>query len=109
MATSESSYPAIDPLQADPKHLSLELENERVLVLRAKLGPKEKLPMIKFPAMMTVSLTDRDIKFTLPDGRTQRLFAKAGEAVWYDPRTSQAENMSAHPYEGLLIMFKDSK
>jgi len=109
MATAETSFPVDDPARADPKHLSLEFENEKILVLRAKLGPNEKMPMLSFPPMMTVSLTDRDIKFTLPGGRTQRLFAKAGEAVWYDARTSQAENVSAKPYEGLLIMFKDSK
>lgn len=109
MATPEAGKPADDPLVADPKHFALEFENERVRVLRAKFGPGEKAPMLGFPAMMTVSLTDRDIKFTLPNGRTQRLFGKAGEVVWYDARRHQAENMSAKPYEGIIIMFKESK
>jgi quercetin dioxygenase-like cupin family protein len=33
---------AIDPLQADPKHYSLEFENEQVRVLRVRFGPHEK-------------------------------------------------------------------
>lgn len=109
MATAETGKPADDPLVADPQHYTLEFENERVRVLRAKFEPGEKSPMLQFPPMITVSLTDRDIKFTLPNGRTQRLFAKAGEVVWYDARKQQPENMSAKAYEGLLILLKDSK
>ena len=109
MPTRESKTPADDPVLADPKHYSLEFENEKVRVLRAKYGPREKSPMLSVPAMITVSLTDRDIKFVLPDGRTQRLFGKAGEVVWYDARRHSPENMSSKPYEGIHIMLKDSK
>ncbi|HEV2351374.1 MAG TPA: hypothetical protein VG028_16180 [Terriglobia bacterium] len=109
MATAEAGYPADDPLVADPKHFALEFENERVRVLRAKFGPREKAPMLGFPAMITVSVTDRDIKFTFPNGRTQRLFGRAGEVVWYEARRHQPENMSAKDYEGILILLKDSE
>lgn len=110
MATPEAGYPADDPLVADPKHYSLELENEKVRVLRAKYGPKEKSPsMLRVPDMITVSLTERDFKFLLPDGRTQRLFGKAGEVGWYDARRHQPENMSAKPYEAIHILLKNSK
>src|SRR5580693_423719 len=34
--------PAIDPLKADPKHYSLEFENDQVRVLRVRFGPHEK-------------------------------------------------------------------
>jgi hypothetical protein len=108
MATAESGFQADDPLVADPKHFELEFENEKVRVLRAKFGPREKSPMLGYPPMITISLTDRDIKFTFPNGRTQRLFGKAGEVVWYDARTHQPENMSAAAYEGILILLKDS-
>jgi mannose-6-phosphate isomerase-like protein (cupin superfamily) len=33
--------PDLDPLQADPKHYSLELENDHVRVLRVRFGPLE--------------------------------------------------------------------
>lgn len=109
MPTRESKTPPDDPVLADPKHYSLEFENGKVRVLRAKYGPREKSPMLRVPDMITVSLTDRDIKFTLPDGRTQRLFGKAGEVGWYDARRHSPENMSSEPYEGIHIMLKDSK
>ena len=34
--------PAIDPLKADPKHYSLEFENDQVRVLRVRFGPRRK-------------------------------------------------------------------
>lgn len=109
MPTPENNSPADDPVKLDPEHYSLEFENERVRVLRVKLGPKEKSPMLRFSAMVTVSLTDRDIKFLLPGGRTQRMFGKTGEVVWYDAREHLPENMSDRPYEGIAIMLKDCK
>jgi len=109
MPTPESKPPADDLVQLDPKHFTVEFENDRVRVLRAKFGPKEKSPMARIPDMLSISLTDRDIKFTRPDGRVQRLFGKAGEVGWYDARRHQPENMSAQPYEGILILLKDSK
>jgi hypothetical protein len=109
MPTPESKSLADDPVQLDPKHFAVEFENDRVRVLRAKYGPKEKSPMLRTPDMIAIALTDRDFKFTRPDGRVQRMFGKAGEVGWYDARRHQPENMSAQPYEGILIMLKDSK
>jgi hypothetical protein len=109
MPTPENNSKADDLVKVDPEHYSLEFENERVRVLRVKLGPKEKSPMVKISPMVTVSLTDRDIKFQLPGGRTQRMFGKAGEVVWYDAREHLPENMSDQPYEGIAIMLKDQK
>lgn len=109
MSTPESKSPADDPVLVDPKHHAIEFENDRVRVLRVKYGPKEKSVMHRVSAMITISLTDRDIKFTLPDGRTQRLFGKVGEVGWYDARRHLPENMSSKPYEGIHIMLKDSK
>jgi quercetin dioxygenase-like cupin family protein len=37
-----SSFSAIDPLKADPKHYSLVLENNQVRVLRVRFAPNEK-------------------------------------------------------------------
>jgi hypothetical protein len=58
------------------------------------------------PAMVTVSLTARDLKFTLPDGRTQHMLGKAGEVVWYDAHEHLPENLSSSPYEAVLIELK---
>ena len=49
---------AKDPVQVDPKHYTVEVENERVRVLRIKYGPFEKSKMHGHPATVAVFLTD---------------------------------------------------
>ncbi len=107
MATREPGSQTDSPVKLDPKHHTVEFENDRVLVLRVKYGPHEKSVMHRVPDMITVSLTDRDIKLVLPNGRSQRVFGKAGEVGWYDAREHCPENMSAEPYEGIHIFLKD--
>jgi quercetin dioxygenase-like cupin family protein len=96
-----------DPVEVDPKHYKVELENDQVRVVRASYGPGERSVMHAHRAMITVSLTARDLKFTLPDGRTQHILGRAGEVVWYDAHEHLPENLSASPYEAVLIELKD--
>ena len=79
-----TAVPALaqDPVKVDPKHYKVELENERVRVLRITYGPGEKSVMHEHPGSVAVFLTDGQVKFTLPDGKTQLTPAKAGSAVW---------------------------
>jgi quercetin dioxygenase-like cupin family protein len=97
---------AADPVEVDAKHFRVELENDRVRVLRASYGPGERSVMHAHPAMVTVSLKARDLKFTLPDGRTQHMLGKAGEVAWYDPHEHLPENLSSSSYEAVLIELK---
>lgn len=39
---AQIAMPDLDPLKADPKHYSLEFENDQVRVLRVRFGPHEK-------------------------------------------------------------------
>jgi|SoiMethySBSTD1v2_1073268.scaffolds.fasta_scaffold224926_2 hypothetical protein len=36
---------AQDPVASDPKHISLEFENDKVRVFRTRVGPRESVPM----------------------------------------------------------------
>ena len=47
-----------DPVQVDSKHCAVELENEKVRVLRIRYGPREKSVMHGHPALVGVMLTD---------------------------------------------------
>ena len=48
---------APDPVAVDPRHYTVELENERVRVLRIKYGPREKSVMHSHPAIIAVFVT----------------------------------------------------
>jgi hypothetical protein len=97
---------AADPVEVDPKHYRVEFENDRVRVLRVKFGPHEKSVMHGHPAGISISLTNRDLKFALPNGRVRHLIGRPGEVVWYDAHEHLPENLSSQPYEGIHIELK---
>ena len=107
MGTAATTQPAAqDPVQVDPKHYLVEFENDRVRVLRVKFGPHEKSVMHGHPEGISISLTGRDMKFNLPNGRMRHLLGRAGDVVWYEAHEHLAENLSAQPYEGIHIELK---
>ena len=68
---------AEEAVAADPKHYTVEFENDKVRVLRIKYGPHEKSVMHHHPATVAVFLTDAKARFTLPDGSTADVESKA--------------------------------
>ncbi len=100
--------PALDPVKVDAKHVHVELENDRVRVLRVRLGPHEKIPLHQHPARVIVSLTDTEVKVISADGKQDALRAKAGEARWAAVAQHAAENPRATPVELVEVELKDS-
>jgi quercetin dioxygenase-like cupin family protein len=96
-----------DAVHADPGHYTVEFENDRVRVLRVRYGPRERSVMHAHPATEAVFLTDCDIRFTFPNGKSEELHVKAGQTHW-DPATLHLpENLSEKPFEVILIELKD--
>jgi quercetin dioxygenase-like cupin family protein len=95
-----------DSVKVDPKHYKVEFQNDRVRVLRIKYGPKEKSVMHLHPANVAVFLTDGQGKFTFPDGKTQEESFKAGQSRWADKDKHLPENLTAKPFEVILVELK---
>ncbi len=95
-----------DPVNVDSNHYTVEFENDRLRVLRIRYGPGEKSQMHGHPASVGVFLTDCEGKFTFPDGTTEEIQAKAGDAVWFEPTEHLPENLSDQPLEGIFIELK---
>jgi uncharacterized RmlC-like cupin family protein len=95
-----------DPVQVDPKHYRVEVENEKVRVLRIKYGPHEKSKMHGHPSTVAVFLTDADTRFTYPDGKVEKITAKAGQAVYFDAFEHDPENLSDKPFEVIAVELK---
>jgi quercetin dioxygenase-like cupin family protein len=107
MATARMPQPtAADPVQVDPKHYTVEFENDRVRVLRIKYGPGEKSVMHSHPESITVFLTDIHGKFTYPDGRTEDINANAGTVQHMDAFTHLPESTSKTPFEVIAVELK---
>jgi len=86
--------PAIDPLKADPKHYSLEFENDQVRVLRVRFGPHEKGVLHEHKLNhIVVYLTDQ-------------AKGKTGEVRLDEPMTHTEENPLDHAVERIAIDLK---
>jgi quercetin dioxygenase-like cupin family protein len=97
---------AQDAVKVDPKHYKVEFENEQVRALRISYGPGEKSVMHEHPANVAVFLTDGQVKFTRPDGKSQEVPAKAGATVWGAGEKHLPENVSDKPFEAILVELK---
>ena len=107
MATARMPQPpAEDPVKVDPQHYKVELENERVRVLRIKYGPGEKSVMHGHPESIAVFLTDAHHRFTYPDGRTEDINANAGTVQYMDAFTHLPESTSKTPFEVIAVELK---
>ena len=107
MATPPKPKPSgADPVKVDPKHYTVEFENEKVRVLRIKYGPGEKSVMHRHPALVSVFLTDGKIRFTYPDGKKEDVTAKAGEVMHFDALDHDPENLGDKPFEVVAVELK---
>jgi quercetin dioxygenase-like cupin family protein len=97
---------ALDPVKVDPKHYKVEFENDEVRVLRITYGAHEKSVMHEHPDATAVFLTDGQVKFTFPDGKTQDAPVKAGTAMWTPAGQHLPENMGDKPFELILVEMK---
>jgi quercetin dioxygenase-like cupin family protein len=103
MATNQTHA---DPVSVDPKHYKVELENDKVRVLRATYGPGETSEMHSHPDTLAVFLSDADFKFAFPDGKTEDIRGKKGDVVSIPAMTHLPENVSDEGAEIILIELK---
>lgn len=97
---------AQDAVKVDPKHYTVEFENDQVRVLRIRYGPREKSVMHKHPAGVAIMLTDTNLRFTFAAGRTEERTVKAGQVLEAAAETHLPENLSDQPFEAILVELK---
>jgi quercetin dioxygenase-like cupin family protein len=100
---------AQDPVKVDPTHYSVMTENAKVRVLNIKYGPHEKSVMHWHPDAVAVFLNDATIRFTLPDGKTQDVTGKAGDAITTPAGKHLPENMGDQEARVILVELKSPK
>ena len=95
-----------DPVKADPKHYKVELENEKVRVLRVSYGPHEKSEMHSHPPLVGIFLTPHHSRHTFSDGRTMEMRGDTGEVRYLDKIEHSPENLSDAPFELIAVELK---
>ncbi len=102
-ARARAAQDPLDAPKADAAHHKVELENDQVRVVRWRLAPHEKTALHDHPALVSVLLTDADLKLTGQDGKVTMVKARAGSAGWRGPTVHVAENVGDRPVEGVLV------
>jgi uncharacterized RmlC-like cupin family protein len=96
-----------DPVKLDAKHYKVEMENDRVRVVRIKYGGKEGSVMHQHPPGVAVFLTGAHFEFSYPDGKAEDIQAKAGDFLWFgDVWEHNPENLSDSGAEVIYIELK---
>jgi quercetin dioxygenase-like cupin family protein len=97
---------AQDPTVVDAKHYKVTFENEQVRVLKITYGPKEKSVMHEHPNGVAIFLADGQIRFQLPDGKSQDVTVKAGDSMFAPGGKHLPENIGDKPFEVVLVELK---
>ena len=92
--------------EVDPDHYTAEFENEAVCILRIAYGAGETSAMHHHPDSVAVFLTDHLVEMTLPDGSTEEISAKAGEALFIPAGQHLPRNISDSAWEVVLVELK---
>jgi quercetin dioxygenase-like cupin family protein len=95
-----------DPVKVDPKHYKVELENEKVRVLRINYGAHETSVMHSHPDSVAIFLSDSHCRFTFPDGKTEEQHLRAGETVHTPAGSHLPENLGDKPFDVVLVELK---
>jgi len=107
MATQAAASAAgQDPVRVDSGHYTVELENEKVRVLRIRYGPREKSVMHSHPPLVAVMITDGNIRMTYPDGRTEDIVGKAGQVISFPAIDHLPENLGDQLFEVVAVELK---
>lgn len=99
---------AQDPMKVDPQNYKVEFENDKVRVLRVKIGARGKTPTHSHPDAVAVAVTDTKLRHTFPDGKTDDREFKAGTALWTPAVTHAGENLVNKPFEVILVELKSA-
>jgi len=84
---------AQDPVKLSPQYYKVLIDNDEVRVLEFHLKSGEKEPMHSHPRGFVYALSDAKLRISFPDGHTEEMLMKTGEARWREPVTHAAENI----------------
>ncbi len=100
---------AQDPVQLDPEHFKVELENVQVRVLHINIGPHQRMPTYWQPPSVLVWLTDGHLKCTGADGKTEEVHRIAKQVVWSPPGQNACENLGDRSVELYEMVLKSRR
>jgi quercetin dioxygenase-like cupin family protein len=101
----EQSWP--NAVTADPKHYTVEFENDELRIVRVKYGPGETSVMHSHDASCGTFITNGAMRMQTPDGASRMVPAYApGSVHCNDAEVHLPKNVGDTPMELILIEMK---
>ncbi|HEY1336045.1 MAG TPA: hypothetical protein VGF59_00980 [Bryobacteraceae bacterium] len=105
---AKTAAAALDPVKIASKNYKVEFENPQVRVVHVRIGPHESVPQHEHMLnRVVIYLTDQNTRVTSSDGKVETVEHKAGEASWGGPAKHQEQNLSAKPFEAVVVELKN--
>jgi quercetin dioxygenase-like cupin family protein len=82
------------------------LENDAVRVLEIRMKQDAKSEMHSHPRSVVYNLNNSQVKFTFPDGKSDVLDLKRGQAMWLDAVSHSVENTGTEDVMAVLVELK---
>jgi hypothetical protein len=92
-----------DAVTADPKHYTVEFENDIVRVLRVRLGAGDSTPRHSHSAYCAIEITDSSLK----EGDSATSESKAGQVFCGDATSHGPRNVGKALAESIVVEFKN--
>ena len=98
-----------DPAMVASDVYKLVLENDRTRVFDVRFKKGQKAKMHGHPDHIVYVISDYTLNLMLPDGTSQIIPLKAGQAFWMQAGPHAAENIGTTEGHAIVIEFKDGK
>jgi quercetin dioxygenase-like cupin family protein len=98
-----------DPTVVASEVYKLVLENERVRVFEVRFKPGQKAEMHGHPDHVIYVLSDYTLNLMLPDGSSQKVPLKAGQAIFMGAGPHSAVNIGQTEGNALVVELKEPK
>jgi quercetin dioxygenase-like cupin family protein len=95
-----------DAVKVAPDIYKVLLENDAVRVLEIRMKQGAKSETHSHPRSVAIVLNDQRIKFSFPNGKSDVVDLKRGQAIWFDALSHSAENAGTEDATGVLVELK---
>ena len=96
-----------DAARIAPDRYKVELNNDRMRVLRAKVPPSGRVPIHGHRSGILLAVTELNLRLIDPNGKVLEVRLPAGDFKWIDAGIHAEENAAATACEYLFIESKD--
>ena len=93
---------------AHSEHCRVELENDRMRILRFKYSPGETYVIRGRASMIGIFLGNASFRLTYPNGTSKQVNATPGQIVEFEALDHFGENIGGAPFELLAVELKPS-